>query len=107
MHSLITRHIEQLVYRCPKHPSIDTLAEAIMAIRARAPLGREQHTTGHMHPDDARALLTDALERDSLLLRADDTVWLLGAELHTDTTITPGTFEIRAHLIKQERPCLP
>jgi len=107
VHSLYLRHQEQIVYRKKAYPTINTLADGIMAIRARAPLGRDQLTTAHLNPDDAMSLLADSMAVDSLLLRANETVWLLGAQLHTDSSIPTGTFEIRAHLITKENPCLP
>ena len=100
---MVRRQAETLVYQGTEPPTLKLLAEAILSVRARAPLGQDQTITAHLSPEDGIWFVEDQLARESLLVRpSDNAVYFLGVQLHTTSEMPPGRYEIRAHIVTKE-----
>jgi len=100
---IVKRQAETLVYRGNEPPTLKLLAEAILSVRARAPLGQDQTITGHLSPEDWGWFLEDQLARESLLIQpSENAIYFLGARLHATSEMAPGQYEIRGHIATQE-----
>jgi hypothetical protein len=102
---MVLRKAETLVYQGTEPPTLKLLAEAILSVRARAPLGQDQTITAHVSPEDWGWFLEDQLARESLLVQpSENAVYFLGARLHATSEMQPGKYEVRADFTTQEEP---
>lgn len=100
---MVRRKAETLVYQGNEPPTLKLLAEAILSVRARAPLGQDQTITAHLSPEDAIWFIEDQLARESLLVQAHSSkVFFLGVQIHTTTEMPSARYEVRAHIVTTE-----